>query len=148
MTLPISHIMRTKLVFCEENSSLKSLAEMLLDEEVGSVIVNRGEESVGLVTNRDILRAAFEGMDFVKATAGQIMGQPLAACDADSSLEDALQMFKQTGRNRLVITREGKTIGVLKQSVAQRFKGIAGMYQFSPRTRSLPFRRGSGSTLS
>ena len=146
MSLPVSHIMRTNVVFCEESTSLRNAAEMLLNKKIGSIVVNKGEESVGILTTTDLLRAALKGLDFDKTRAGQIMSRPLETFDADHSLDQALRKFEEVGRSRLVIKKSAKVVGILKKSIAKRFKGVAGIYQFSPRTRSLPYRRGSGSS--
>ncbi len=142
MALPISHIMRTKVVFCEEGTPLKKVSELILKENVGSVLVNRGELSVGIITGNDLLRAVLRAVDFDTTPARDIMSQPLETCESGQDLDHALKKFEQTGRTRLAVIKGGKVVGILKKSIAERFKGLAGVYQFSPMTRSLPFRRG------
>lgn len=148
MSLPISHIMRPGALYCEENTCLRKVAEKILNEEVGSIIVNRGEESVGIITTNDLLRAALNGADFDAEKAFAIMSSPLQTFDSENDLDDAIKKFEMTGRSRLVVLKEGKVVGMLRKNIAERFKGVACVYKFSARTRSLPFRRGSGSTLS
>ena len=147
MKMPISHLMRAKVVFCEENSLLRKVAEMMVKENLGSILVNRGEESVGLITTNDLLRAVLKGLDFDKGVARDIMSQPLETCKCDDSIDQALEKLEETGLTRLVVKKGDKVVGILRKTVAERFKGVTGRYQFSPKTRSLPFRRGSGSTL-
>ena len=148
MSLPISHLMRPDVSYCEENSSLRKISEKILKENVGSIIVNRGEESIGIITTNDLLRAALKGLDFDAAKAAEIMSQPLDTFNAENTLDKALKKFKETGRTRLVILKEGKVVGILRKTIAERFKGISSTFKFSAKSRSLPFRRGSGSTLS
>jgi len=148
MSLPISHIMRPGASYCEENTCLRKVAEKILNEEVGSIIVNRGEESVGIITTNDLLRAALNGTDFDTEKAFTVMSSPIQTFDSEEGLDAAIKKFAETGRTRLVVLKEGKVVGMLRKNIAERFKGIAGVYKFSARTRSLPFRRGSGSTLS
>ena len=148
MSLPISHLMRPDVSYCEENSSLRKISEKILKENVGSIIVNRGEESIGIITTNDLLRAALKGLDFDAAKAAEIMSQPLDTFNAENTLGKALKKFKETGRTRLVILKEGKVVGILRKTIAERFKGISSTFKFSAKSRSLPFRRGSGSTLS
>ena len=148
MSLPISHLMRPDVSCCEENSSLRKISEKILKENVGSIIVNRGEESIGIITTNDLLKAALEGIDFDAAKAAEIMSQPLDTFNAENTLDKALKKFKETGRTRLVILKEGKVVGILRKTIAERFKGISSTFKFSAKSRSLPFRRGSGSTLS
>lgn len=148
MSLPVSHIMRSNVLFCEESSHLQKVSETIIRENVGSVLVSRGEETVGIITTNDLLRAVLRGLDFATARAGDIMSHPLVTCNGDDSLEQVLKLFDQTGRSRLVVMHEGRVVGLLRRAVAERFKGVAGLYSFSPKTRSLPFRRGSGSATS
>ncbi len=148
MSLPVSHIMRTNITFCEESTLLKKVAEIMVHEHLGSVLVNRGETTVGIVTTNDLLRAVLNGLDFETSRAGEIMSQPLETCLCDDSLDTVLKRFEETGRTRIVVEKNGKMIGIIRRAVAERFKGFAGLYSFSPKTRSLPFRRGSGSSTS
>ena len=142
MSLPISHLMRSKVTYCEENTTLRKVSEKILEEKIGSIIVNHGEESVGIITTNDLLKAALKGLDFDAAKASEIMSQPLEVFDAEKSLDDALKKFEETGHIRLVILKGGKVVGVLKKTIAERFKGVSGAFKFSEKTRSLPFRRG------
>ena len=148
MSLPVSHVMRAQVVFCEESTLLKKVSETVVEVSAGSILVNRGEKSIGIITTKDLLRAMLKGLDFDNARAGDIMSEPLHTCEADHDLDQALKKFEQAGCSRLVVTQDDKVVGILKKTIAERFKGFAGLYHFSPKTRSLPFRRGSGSTLS
>ena len=142
MSLPISHLMRSKVTYCEENTTLRKVSEKILEEKIGSIVVNRGEESVGIITTNDLLKAVLEGLDFDASKTSEIMSQPLETFDAGKNLDDALKKFEETGRTRLVILKGGKVIGILKKTIADRFKGVSGAFKFSAKTRSLPFRRG------
>jgi len=142
MSLPISHLMRPGASFSEENTSLRKVSEKILQENVGSIIVNRGEESVGIITSNDLLRAVLNGLDFDAAKAAEIMSQPLEIFDMEKDLDEALKKFEETGRSRLVIFKDGKVVGILKKTIAERFKGVSGAFKFSEKTRSLPYRRG------
>ena len=142
MSLPISHLMRPGASFSEENTSLRKVSEKILQENVGSIIVNRGEESVGIITSNDLLRAVLNGLDFDAAKAAEIMSQPLETIDMEKDLDEALKKFEETGRSRLVIFKDGKVVGILKKTIAERFKGVSRTFKFSAKTRSLPYRRG------
>ncbi len=142
MSLPISHLMRPDISYCEENSTLRKISEKILKENIGSIIVNRGEESIGIITTNDLLRAVLKGLDFDVAKASEIMSQPLNTLNLDSNLDEALKKFGETGRTRLVILKDGKVVGILKKTISERFRGVSGAFKFSEKTRSLPYRRG------
>ncbi len=148
MSLPVSHIMRANVAFCEESTLLKKVAEIMINDQVGSILVNKGEESVGIITSNDLLRSVIKGLDFEISKAGDIMSGILVTCEYDEALDTILKKFEETGRSRIIVKKDGKVVGIIRRAVAERFKGFTGLYTFSPKTRSLPFRRGSGSTTS
>jgi len=145
MSMPISHIMQSKVVRCEEVTPLKKIAGLLQAERAGSVLVVHGEQSVGIITINDVLNAIVDGRDLDTTQAHDIMSHPLVSIPQDMSLEDALREFERTGRTRLVIISGDKVAGMLKRSVAERFKGLTGLYSFTPASRSPQFRQGRSS---
>ena len=146
MSMPISHIMLTKVVRCEEITTLSKIVELLRVENVASVLVVHGEQSAGIVTVDDVLGAIVDGRNLDTTCARDIMSHPIVSISQDTSLEDALREFERTGHTRLVVMSGSKVAGMLKKSVAERFKGLTGLYTFTPASRSLPFRHGRSST--
>ena len=148
MSMPISHIMQTKVVVCGEITTLRKIAEQLRAEHVGSLLVTHGEKIAGIITIDDVLGAVLAGRDLETTCARDIMSHPVECIPQDMSIEDALREFERTGRSRLLVMSGGRVAGILKKTVAERFKGLTGLYTFTPASRSLPFRRGSGSSTS
>lgn len=52
MSLPISHVMRAKVEFCEENTSLRKLSEKMLSKDVGSVLVKKRRKEYWYYNNK------------------------------------------------------------------------------------------------
>ena len=146
MSIPISHIMLAKVVRCEEITMLRKIVELLRGENVASVLVVHGEQSAGIVTVNDVLSAIVDGRDLDTTCARDIMSHPIVTIAQDTSLEDALREFERTGHARLVVMSGSKVAGMLKKSFAERFKGITGLYTFTPASQNLPFRHGRSST--
>ena len=146
MSIPISHIMLAKVVRCGEITTLRKIVEMLRAENVASVLVVHGEQSAGIVTVNDVLGAIVDGRDLDTTQARDIMSHPIVTISQDTSLEDALREFERTGHTRLVVMSGDKVAGMLKKSVAERFKGITGLYTFTSASRSPQFRHGRSTT--
>jgi CBS domain-containing protein len=144
MSMPVSHIMRTNVVKCEEVTTLRKIVALLKAENVGSILVVHGEQSAGIITVNDVLGAIEDGRDLDTTHARDIMFHPLVSIQQDMSAEDALREFERTGRDRLVVMSGSKVAGVLKKSVAERFKGLTGIYTFTPASRTSPFRHSGG----
>jgi CBS domain-containing protein len=142
MSMPVSHIMRTNVVKCEEVTTLRKVIALLSAQQVGSLLVVHGEQSAGIITVNDVLAAIVDGRDLDTTRARDIMSHPLVSIPQDMSLEDALREFERTGHTRLVVMSGDKVAGMLKKSVAQRFKGLTGLYCFTPASSSPHFRHG------
>jgi CBS domain-containing protein len=140
--------MLTKVVMCEEVTTLRKTVELLRSEHVGSVLVAHGENIAGIITVNDVLAAFLAGRDLDATCARDIMSRPVERIPQDMTIEEALRAFDRTGCTRLVVMSGSRVAGMLKKSVAERFKGLTGLYTFTPASRSLQFRRGSGSTTS
>lgn len=123
--LRASDIMREKIVTCYEDHTVADAAEIMLKEGVGSVLVKKGAEVVGIVTKNDILRSVLGGKDVHKTYVREIMSSPVETCDADDTLEEILRKFEGTKYSRLVVKKNGKIVGVVRRKIAERFMKVS-----------------------
>ena len=141
MEFTASSIMRAKLVKCNSTSTLKVVTKKMLDEKVGSVLI---QQSVGIIIDRDILHAAVDGKDFTSTQAAEIMSSPLDCCNADDSLEKCKDLFEKTNHSRLVVRKGEKVVGVLLRKFVDRFSRISRRYSLANIARTPRFRTGRG----
>ena len=144
MEFTASSIMRAKLVKCNSTSTLKEVTKKMLDEKVGSVLIQQKGKSVGIIIDRDILHAAVDGKDFTSTQAAEIMSSPLDCCNADDSLEKCKELFEKTNHSRLVVRKGEKVVGVLLRKFVDRFSGISRRYSLANIARTPRFRTGRG----
>ena len=121
MEFTASSIMRAKLVTCNVNDKLKDVAKKMLDEKVGSVLIEQEDVISGIILDRDILREVVAGKDFETTLAGEVMSTPLDCCNADDSLEKCKELFDTTKHSRLVVKQEGKVVGVLLRKYGKKY---------------------------
>jgi len=144
MEFTASSIMRAKLVVCNDTENLKAVARKMFDEKVGSVLIKQKEDIVGIIIDRDILKAIVDGRDFTTAPATEIMSSPLDCCNADDSLEDCKKLFEKTHHSRLVVKKEGKVVGVLLRKFVERFLSVSKRYSLADIAQTPRFRTGRG----
>ena len=125
MTMFVSSIMLSKLVTCNSTSNLQEVARKIIKEDVGSVLIKNGKDICGIITEKDLLRAILNNMDFGKTQAGNIMSSPLDCCEAESNLELCMHIFDNTGRTRLVVKRDGEVVGVIRRKIVERFLHVS-----------------------
>ena len=105
MEFTASSIMRSKLVTSNVSDNLKGVAKKMFDENVASVLVKQKGEIIGIIIDRDILKAIVDNKDFTSTLAGEIMSSPLDCCDADDTLERCNELFDKTKHSRLVVRK-------------------------------------------
>lgn len=144
MDISVSSIMLSKTVTCSAASNLNTIAQKIIDEDAGSVLISDNQDIVGIVTEKDLLRAVLKHKDFETTQAQDIMTSPLDCCEAEDSLEKCMELFEKTGRTRLVVMKEGKYVGVIRRKILERFLSTAKRYSLADIAKTPRFRTGRG----
>lgn len=125
MTMYVSSIMLSKLVTCDSTTNLQEVAQKIIKEDVGSVLVKKEKDICGIITEKDLLRAILNNMNFSKTQAETIMSSPLDCCEAEYTLEFCMHIFDNTNRTRLVVKRDGEVVGVVRKKIVERFLHVS-----------------------
>ena len=89
-------------------------AAVIMDKAgVGSLAVIDGEELVGIVTDRDLVRRAMAGRFSSEARIDAVMSTPVVTIDAEADLHGAFALFRRHAVRRLAIVREGRFVGMI-----------------------------------
>ena len=144
MDITVSSIMLAKPVICDAACNLRKIAQKIIDEDVGSVLIKQEEKMTGIITEKDLLRAVLRHKDFETTQAREVMSYPLECCEAEDSLEKCMEIFKKTNRSRLVVKREGIVVGVMRRKILERFLNTAKQYSLAGVTQTPRFRTGRG----
>jgi len=142
MAITVSSIMLSRLVTCDANSNLRKVSQKIIDKDVGSVLIKQEEEIVGIITEKDLLRAVLRHRDFETTEAKEIMSSPLDCCEAEDSLERCMDLLRKTNRSRLVVKQEGKVVGVMSKKIVERFLRMSKIYSLAEVAKNPRFRTG------
>jgi CBS domain-containing protein len=94
---------------------LRAAAARMWREQTGSLVVLDGDRLLGIITERDILRAAAEGVDLAATPVSAVMTADVLTVDRDESLSDAARMMAHRWVRHLPVTHDGAVVGVLSQ---------------------------------
>ena len=144
MEITVSSIMRSKTDICTATSNLTTIAQKIIDEDAGSVLISDNQDIVGIITEKDLLRAVLQHKEFETTQARDVMTAPLDCCDAEDSLEKCMELFEKTGRTRLVVMKEGKSVGVIRRKILERFLNTAKRYSLADIAKTPRHRTGRG----
>ncbi|MCY7301213.1 MAG: CBS domain-containing protein [Ilumatobacteraceae bacterium] len=90
---------------------LTTAIQRMHQHRVGSVLVMEGSTAVGIVTERDVLRATATGLH--DSSVGAIMTTPVDAVDILTEVPIALAMMRERGYRHMPVTDHGSPVGVV-----------------------------------
>ncbi|MFB6102430.1 MAG: CBS domain-containing protein [Haloplanus sp.] len=106
----VEDLMVTELVTCERDASLQTAAERMLERGVGSVIVLRGGNPYGIVTETDALQAgATTKRPFVDVSVERAVSHPLVTTTGDTTIRTAVNRMKEHDIKKLPVV-DGTTL--------------------------------------
>jgi len=105
----------TEFISVEANATLKSVLILMRElQQTSALIKSVNGEHVGIVTQKDITHAIAQQAP-VDSPVQAIMISPLITIDGETSLQQALSFSRERKLKRLVVTHQGKVIGLLHQ---------------------------------
>jgi predicted transcriptional regulator len=112
----VSKLMTQPVVRIGENSTAREATEKMSIEHIGSLVVTRDGNDVGMITERDIIAQIITQGDLQAIQVKDLMSTPLITVDKSTTGEDALRIMVQHGVRRLLITDQAKIVGIFTTS--------------------------------
>ena len=96
------------------DSFLVEVIQKMNKFEIGSVVVVQRKRSVGIITERDILRKIIEPwIDPAIVKAKEIMSSPAITINDDAPLEEAAEIMIKNRIKKLPVVKNEKVIGMV-----------------------------------
>jgi CBS domain-containing protein len=103
-----------KIVKVDRDVSVKTAAEMMRDNGIGSIFITSGEEIIGILTDTDLVRRVVAaGADPLATTVEKIMSAPIASIEGNATLLDANDLMAKQHIRHLGITKDGAMVGMI-----------------------------------
>lgn len=97
-----------------ESDNIFEVMEIMLKNNVRSVLVTRNSKTVGIIDQKDILNKMLKTKnDTTKIIAKEIMSTPILIVDAEEPLITALKTIKEKQIPRLAVMKNGKLVAML-----------------------------------
>ena len=96
------------------SDTLEHAARMMTDRDVGSAVVINAEKVAGIVTERDILRAAGKGVVFADTKVSEVMTTEVTAGEPGWDVITAVKTMTEGGfRHLLIVDAEDDPVGIV-----------------------------------
>ena len=122
----LAEVMSKEVVTLPPDSAVSDAARVMVRGGFGSVVIVQGRMLLGILTERDVLRAAAEEDDLRAARVDQWMTEDPDTALPDLDSEEAASLMLRRGYRHLPVEVDGELLGmvslrdVLSARIAQR----------------------------
>jgi PAS domain S-box-containing protein len=110
-------VMKTTIISASPGTLLLSIAKLMMEHLVSSVVIVENDVAVGIITKRDIVQFQALELNFGNTEAGEVMSTPLFCLRPSDLLWTAYEEMHRCCVRRLVVVGEnGKLEGIVTQS--------------------------------
>jgi CBS domain-containing protein len=118
-------IMVRDVVTIDPDATLYDAAQIMGEKHIGSLVVVKYKTPVGIITERDLLRTVVDkeialekdwlagGASIKEEKVESSMSYPLTMISIESSVKEAAQKMIEKRIRRLVVSENGKTVGIV-----------------------------------
>ena len=101
----------------EPSMLLREAAQLMKQEDVGSLPVVENGRLVGMLTDRDLVtRAVAEGVDVAVCRVGDVASRELVTVEPEQDLAEALKLMARHKVRRLPVVEGERLVGILGQA--------------------------------
>lgn len=112
----VAEIMTQAAITKSTSATLSSAAQLMWRQQTGSLVIVDNDKIVGIITERDVLKAVATGIDVEAATVGDVMTKEVINTSPDVSVRDAARLMAQHWIRHLpVVDPAGDLVGMVSQ---------------------------------
>jgi len=109
----VGQLMTSNLSTIAEDATIKQAADHMQTDQIGSLLVKKGEEFSGIITETDVVRAVAEEGDLSQISVTQVMSSPILTVEKKLSPHYARDLMAGKRIRHLGVTEEGKIVGII-----------------------------------
>ena len=112
--MQVKDFMTSIIITAEADTPIVDAAKLMAADDVGSLVVTRGEVLVGLVTRKEIISAQlFSEESYSKLTLEDIILSPVVTIGPDADLGQIVSLMNHSGRRHIPVIEGEEIIGIV-----------------------------------
>lgn len=109
----VKHIMRKNVFVFSKNATIKDVIDIMIENNIGSVIILENEKVIGIVTERDLVtKVLTKGLD-LNLPVKEIMSSPVITISPNESVEKAAEIMTENKIKKLPVVENDKLLGII-----------------------------------
>ena len=112
----VEDVMIKNVITVEESASIKNAAKKMVEANVGSILVTKNNEPIGIITERDFVeRYAAKGISLSNLVK-DIMTSSLITIDPNDTIWEGAELMKTHNIHKLPVIKDKKIVGIITNS--------------------------------
>ncbi len=113
-SVPVKDAMTVSVITTEQNASVMEVADIMVRQSVGSVMVIEDEKPVGIICERDLLEKVISSdLQPSEVKAEEIMEEDLITTKPETDMLDAMRKMVSNDIGHLPVLQNGELIGMV-----------------------------------
>ncbi|MEM7816282.1 MAG: CBS domain-containing protein [Candidatus Aenigmatarchaeota archaeon] len=105
--------MRKNVFVFSKNASIKDVLDLMIENNIGSVIILDDDKIVGIVTERDLVtKVLTKGLELTTPIK-EIMSSPVITISPKDSVEKATEIMTENKIKKLPVVENDKLLGII-----------------------------------
>src|SRR3989344_2313358 len=105
--MKVKSVMSTQIEFIEPYTTIKKAAQAMIKHDISGLVVQSDLEIVGVVTEKDIIKAFVKGLKPATPVKG-IMSKGVITIEANATLDEAAKRMLEYGVKRLPVVHKNR----------------------------------------
>jgi CBS domain-containing protein len=110
---PVSTLTGDAVVEIAGEATLRELASLLVESDVGAAVIAGDGAPAGIVSERDVVRAVARGQDPAQARCADLATTRLIRCDAGARAGDVAALMMEHWVRHVLVEEDGAVIGIV-----------------------------------
>jgi CBS domain-containing protein len=110
----IESLMVTEMISAAPDESVLKVADRMVRNRIGAVLVLDGARLAGIFSERDLLtRVIGEGRDLSTTHVGEVATRDVVTIDVEQPVRSVVEIFRACRFRHLPVVRAGRAVGIL-----------------------------------
>ena len=113
MTRRVREVMTANPVAVTPQTPINDAARLMLEKNIGDVLIIEGDELRGLVTDRDLAVRALAESRPASTPVQQVCSEHVVTCAPEDDVQRAVALMREHALRRLPVVEQGRLVGVI-----------------------------------
>ena len=110
---PVALYASDAVVTLPRGATLRAVADELARDEIGLVVIGSKADVVGVISERDVVRAAAASVDLSATLAGDVASTNVVWCDHTATVREVAEVMMAHYVRHVLLEQNGRLVGIV-----------------------------------